>query len=294
MIERNISDFIAVLDTQGIIQYASPSHGKIFGIPSSAVVGKRAVDLIHPDDAPFIEARFAELVREEPYYDPIEVRYRNAEGLWLVIEVRGNTILHEGLVTAIVIIVREISRRKNDEAFMHYMAYHDALTGLPNRAAFYEKLESYIDREASNGELTALIMLDLDEFKQINDTHGHIVGDHLLRAVARTLETLAGPFGYVARLAGDEFVIVMPHLLAHDEITPFTANILSSLRRGVRVQETTFCITASIGVSFHPSHGCTVDDLLSQADQVQYVAKRRGKNQYVLAGQPSDDAAVNG
>jgi len=289
MIETNISDFIAILDTQGIIRYASPSHYKIFGIPAAAVVGKSALDLVHPDDAPFIQERFAELVREEPYYDPIEVRYRNAQGLWLVIEVRGNTILHQGLVTAIVIIVREISRRKNDEAFIHYMAYHDALTGLPNRAAFYEKLESYIDRASHNDELTALIMLDLDEFKQINDTYGHIVGDHLLRAVARTLENLAEPFGYVARLAGDEFVVIMPHIRALEDIAPCTVDILEALRTGVSVQEATFFVTASIGVSFHPSHGNTVDELLSKADQEQYVAKRRGKNQCVLACEPSED-----
>ena len=108
LIEENISDFIAVLDTHGVIRYASPSHEKIFGIPVSEVLGKRAVDLVHPEDAAFVQERMMELLRQEVYEEPVEIRYKNRDGLWLMTEIRGNPIVQGDSVTSIVIVAREV------------------------------------------------------------------------------------------------------------------------------------------------------------------------------------------
>jgi len=211
LIEANISDFIAVLDPLGVIQYASPSHENIFGIPACEVLGKRAVDLVHPEDAPFVQERFMELLRQESYDKPIEIRYKNRDGYWLITEVRGNPIVQGDTITSVVIVAREVSRRKEAESFTHFMAYHDLLTKLPNRLAFHEKLAESMEGSRQHDCITALIMLDLDGFKQVNDTCGHAMGDQLLRSVATLLSTTIGPFGgFVARLGGDEFVIILP------------------------------------------------------------------------------------
>ncbi len=283
LIEENISDFIAVLDTHGVIRYASPSHEKIFGIPVSEVLGKRAVDLVHPEDAAFVQERMMELLRQEVYEEPVEIRYKNRDGLWLMTEIRGNPIVQGDSVTSIVIVAREVSRRKQAESFIHYMAYHDLLTGLPNRLAFSEKLAKSIDGSRPSDSMTALIMLDLDGFKQVNDTSGHAVGDQLLQAVAVLLTETVGPFGFVARLAGDEFVIVVPSVSVVKDVSDVAHAILDAFQTSLLLNEEEFLLTGSIGISVHPIHGTTVDTLLTRADQALYVAKGLGKNQYAIA-----------
>lgn len=283
LIEWHIPDVIAILDAEGIIRYMSPSHYHIFGISASALVGRRAIDLIHPEDQTFIAERLEEIMREETYYDPIEVRYRDAAGLWLVIEVRGNAVVREGLVTSVVLVIREVSRRKQEEAFIHFMAYHDALTGLPNRAALYEKLDEYMKWPHRGGDMMALILLDLDEFKQVNDTYGHIVGDGLLRHVARQLEHVMGPFGYVARLGGDEYVAIAPRVRRVDDMSVLAESVMAMFGVDVQIEGLSLDVSVSLGISLYPLHGQTVVELLDQADRALYAAKRGGRRQYAFA-----------
>jgi len=179
--------------------------------------------------------------------------------------------------------VREVSRRKQEEAFIHYMAYHDALTGLPNRAALYEKLAEYMEWPHRGDDMMALIMLDLDEFKQVNDTYGHILGDMLLQHIARKLEHVMGPFAYVARLAGDEYIAVVPRVQRTEDLFALAKSVLATFESGVQIEELRFPVSASLGISLYPLHGQAVDELLNQADKALYAAKRRGKRQYAFA-----------
>ncbi|GHT89986.1 hypothetical protein AGMMS49545_01980 [Betaproteobacteria bacterium] len=177
---------------------------------------------------------------------------------------------------------------ENHHAMMH-MAHHDALTGLPNRLTFFTLLENAIAQARRQGRKLAVLFVDLDRFKVINDQYGHQAGDELLLAVARRLRSGVRASDTAARLSGDEFVVLLNPIHSDEEACLVTEKLLQRFNQPVELEEVTLPIHASIGISLFPDHGQTPQVLLEAADVAMYASKASGRNKCSLAKKPAED-----
>jgi diguanylate cyclase (GGDEF)-like protein/PAS domain S-box-containing protein len=192
-----------------------------------------------------------------------------------------------GEVIGYVCVVRDITARKEAEEQIRWLAYHDSLTRLPNRALFHDRLEQAIARAKRTSESVALLYIDLDGFKPINDTYGHDQGDDLLRQVATRLEQSVRAEDTVSRIGGDEFVVLLPFLTTPEEAPQVAQRIHDSLSTPFQLfqspeQEALPRVSACIGISIFPEHGTDGPSLLRSADEAMYRAKRGGPGTYRL------------
>ena len=172
---------------------------------------------------------------------------------------------------------------KQAEHRLRHLAYHDSLTGLPNRELFEERLCQSLNWAVEHHQLVALLFLDLDGFKQINDTYGHAMGNLLLKAVSQRLIRCLRNSDTVSRFGGDEFVVLLPTLSHPADVLKVAKKILDTLSHNFALEGTVISITTSIGISICPLDGTEMDDLLKKADLAMYLAKQKGKNQYALS-----------
>jgi two-component system, sensor histidine kinase LadS len=179
-----------------------------------------------------------------------------------------------------LLLQEEITERRRAEEALFEQAHHDSLTGLPNRLLLKDRFELAIAQAGRNDSLLALLMLDLDGFKRINDTLGHDVGDQVLVEFADILRSTVRSTDTVARLGGDEFVVLLGSLRDADEAVRVTGKILKALAAAAQLGEPASDVTASIGVALHPQDGANLDALLKYADKAMYRAKDAGGNRY--------------
>jgi diguanylate cyclase (GGDEF)-like protein len=163
---------------------------------------------------------------------------------------------------------------------LRYLAYHDALTGLANRKQFYERLSQSIDWAHKNNQLVGLMFLDLDGFKQVNDTLGHDTGDQLLRVVAQRLTSSLRSSDIVSRLGGDEFTVILPGIPQLEYVAKVAEKILETLSQVFLLEGQNVFVTVSIGISIYPLDGEVEETLIKNADAAMYRAKQLGRNQY--------------
>lgn len=180
-------------------------------------------------------------------------------------------------------LARTNAELKRSEDRLRHLAYHDGLTGLPNRDLFMEQLEHFLSWAEVHEKLVAVLFLDLDGFKHINDTYGHTVGDLLLKAVARRLSNSLRSTDIVGRFGGDEFVVLLPGIHAAEDVEIVSRKLVYALTQPFALEQHQIQITTSIGISLYPMHGKLPQDLVEKADQAMYEAKEMGKNRYTLA-----------
>ncbi len=182
-----------------------------------------------------------------------------------------------------VVVLNDITERKRAEQELRYLANFDTLTGLPNRALLSERLARAIVRARRHDTMVAVLFLDLDRFKEINDSLGHAVGDRILKAVASRLQANTNPTDTVSRLGGDEFTVVVEDIASDEVAFQVARNILAAFVRPLVVDERSeISITPSIGISIYPAHGLAPTDLLKHADTAMYQAKAMGRNTYLV------------
>ncbi|MGJ3253464.1 MAG: diguanylate cyclase domain-containing protein [Elainellaceae cyanobacterium] len=191
-------------------------------------------------------------------------------------------------------LVRSNAELKETENQLRRIAYHDPLTGLPNRKLLHERLAQAIEWAAQTQQLIAILFLDLDGFKLINDTEGHLMGDLLLKAVAQRLTGCLRSSDTVARLGGDEFVVILPAIPSVQHIDRVAQKILNTLSQSFAIEGKTIAMTTSIGISMYPDSGTSVEDLIANADKAMYSAKEFGKNHYVFARAVDAIAEISG
>ena len=269
----NASDLIVVLDVAGVVQYATPAAGRLFGHPGDTV-GARVLELIHPDDLDLVVERLGRPVDDAGGGELIEFRVAHADGDYVWVECLSTNLLDEPSVGGIVCNVRDISERKETERILRHRSKHDSLTELPNR---HHLVETLSERVAS-GQRFALLLLDLDRFKEINDALGHETGDRLLLDVARRLTTLARSTDLVARLGGDEFAVVVDGADDDDSAAAIAADLLRAFDAPFEFDGMGLHVGASIGiaVSQGEASGDNVTLLLQRADVAMYRAKASG------------------
>ena len=237
-------------------------------------------DMTHPDDrARMARDREAHFAGRTPLYLN-EHRVRCRDGQWKWILSRGVVISRDaqGRPLRVIGTHTDISARKEAESRLWAQARHDSLTGLPNRRLLQERFDQLCHAEASPRPMMALLLVDLDEFKAVNDTLGHAAGDALLCEVARRLRALVGPDDLVARMGGDEFAVLLTRPADNDEATGLAARIAACLRVPLRHGEAELRAGGSIGIAVWPHSGLSLSELLRDADQALYAVKAEGRN----------------
>jgi len=174
---------------------------------------------------------------------------------------------------------RELS---NANQHLQFLATHDNLTGLPNRFLFFDRLDQAIKKSRRQKHRFALLFIDLDDFKQVNDSFGHVTGDEALKKVADFLAQSVRDSDTVARLAGDEFMIILDNIRSISDVETITQKTLRAISQPIETEQATIVVTASIGISIFPDHGQDAEILLKKADAAMYLIKDREKDSYVL------------
>ena len=292
LIAENLGDFIAVLDRNGQRLYNSPSYRKFFG-STYDLLGTDSFLEIHPEDQERVKQVFRETV-QTGIGRQIHHRMLMSDSSIREMESWGNVIKDdEGRVSRVVVVSRDITERKQMEDKIRQMAFYDDLTALPNRRLLHDRLRQTMAASARSRYYGALMFLDLDNFKTLNDSQGHVVGDLLLIQAAHRLKSCVRQMDTVARLGGDEFVVMLSEL--DTDITASTAQagivaekIRAALSEPYRLTVKTQCenetfivehhCTASIGVTLFINNQGSLDNLLKWADSAMYQAKEAGRN----------------
>lgn len=279
---QHSQDIITVHDRQGITLYESPSASRLLGYPAGALIGRIPFDAIHPKDVARARAAFDRLLEggEEEVIAPIEFRFRHARGHWIHLEALGNNLIDHPGIRGVVLTSRDVSERKKAQARAQYVSQHDVLTGLPNRLLMQDRLNQAITQARRNGSLVALMFIDLDRFKLVNDSFGHLIGDALLKQVAIRLTHCLRDTDTVARLGGDEFTIMLPDAASAQVVGEVAQRVLSDFNQPFSDGEQEMYVSASIGISLFPRDGASPDELVKHADTAMYSAKDSGRNNY--------------
>jgi diguanylate cyclase (GGDEF)-like protein/PAS domain S-box-containing protein len=276
---HNSFDIITIHDESGVTVYESPAAARILGYAPGSLVGQTPFDTIHPKDVERARSSFAALVRgENPA--PIELRFRHADGSWIWLEALGNNLLEHPGIRGIVLTSRDVTERKRAEERAQYLANYDVLTGLPNRFLMQDRLAQACAQAHRNGLRVAVMHIDLDRFKVVNETLGHYVGDALLKHAADRLKKSAREGDTVARVGGDEFTVVLPNMTSVQVLSAFADKILGSLARPFPGEGQDLFVSASLGISLFPDDARSVDDLIKHADAAMFRAKSTGRNNY--------------
>lgn len=283
---------VVITDARGIVEYVNDRFTDLSGWSAAELVGHSASVLADPDGTG--EDAIAEAVRSgEPWKGEARARRRSGETYWETVSV-APVRDDAGAITHFVAVKEDITQRKESERRVWQQANFDAVTGLPNRVLFQDRLHQDLTRARRKGGRLCLMFIDLDRFKLVNDTLGHEAGDELLVEVGRRLTACVRESDTVARLAGDEFTILLPDPGTAQDIAAVANRVLDSLRNGfVIAGGREVFIGGSIGISIFPDHGDDASSLLKHADAAMYRAKDLGRNTHcVYSEDMGEDAAA--
>lgn len=277
---QHSTDAIMVVDRDGVIRYEGASVANVLGHEPGALAGRPLSDLVHPEDAEALTTQIFEK-RGPDTHGGVECRWLASNDRWLLCETIATNLADDPHVRGWVLNTRNVSERKALETELTFQATHDALTGLANRARFGHMVDEAV-RNANNPSNLAILFVDIDDFKQVNDSAGHAVGDALLVQVADRLRRCVREVDEVARLGGDEFGILLAQVAGEDEAIAVAVRIFETLAAPVLSGPKRLLISASVGVAVGLSPGEDGTYLIRKADDAMYVAKQRGKRGYAL------------
>jgi diguanylate cyclase (GGDEF)-like protein/PAS domain S-box-containing protein len=276
------SDAIAVTDANGLLLYASPALPRLAGSETATGVGRDLRQLVPPEHRARVDSILASLVVDDDV-TTFECPIRHASGAMRHVEVTASNRLGDPAVKGIVINLRDVTDRVEAAAHLAHQAMHDTLTDLPNRALLLDRLDQALARAARSGRACALMFVDLDHFKQINDLHGHAAGDQVLIIVADRLARAVRPGDSVARFGGDEFVVLAENIDGRQGAQDVAERIRSDLDNAITLGGRRIAIGCSIGIAISDRHN--PDTLLREADTALYRAKGAGRNCWELYDQ---------
>ncbi|MGE0680387.1 MAG: putative bifunctional diguanylate cyclase/phosphodiesterase [Candidatus Binatia bacterium] len=267
-------DLVAILTPEGAVRYVSPSSKLLLGYSQDEWIGANLLSYIHPEDEGAVRAAFAYAMQNIGSTHRDEIRFLHCDGSWRVLEVISTGSHNEGGERGVVMSARDISERVAQTAALRHQALHDTLTDLPNRIFFRESLQQAILHARRYKKPLALLLLDLDRFREINDTFGHHWGDMLLRQVGVRLHDALRKSDPIARLGGDEFAVLLPNTGDMNGAIRAATRLMNVLEHTFVVEGHTLNVGASIGIALCPEHGEDADTLLRRADIAMYTAKR--------------------
>lgn len=281
-----VPDAVCVVDAEGRFLFVSASFERIFGYAPDEVLGQRIFDLVHPDDRA-ATVQQADQVNAGALQRHFRNRYVHKDGHSVDIQWSARWLPEYGVRIG---VGREVSELRRVERELEHRASHDPLTGLPNRHRLQAELQYAIAHAAQTGDGLALLYLDLDGFKEVNDRDGHDAGDRLLREVAQRLQQGLRQGDLVARVGGDEFVALLPGCRDAEAARTVVDGLRARLSQPYALLEGLFRLDASVGIACFPADGSDPDALLAHADRAMYAAKRQ-RPQRGDAGPTRDIAA---
>jgi diguanylate cyclase (GGDEF)-like protein/PAS domain S-box-containing protein len=271
-------DGIGIVSEKLEFTYLNDALAKLYAFASAHhMLGVPLLDLFDPSDAERISNFILPVVHQRGRWRG-EMTGRRSDGITFPQEISLTAIEGGG----VVIVVRDVTERTYAEEQIKHLAYHDALTGLPNRLLFKDRLTVALSHAQREHTRLAVLFLDLDRFKVINDSLGHNIGDQLLQAVAARVQACVRDSDTVARLGGDEFTIMIPGLVRSEDAAPVAQKILEAVRYPFHLEGREFYITTSIGISLYPEDGMDAETLIKNADTAMYQAKEQGRDNYQL------------
>jgi PAS domain S-box-containing protein len=308
ILAENAADMIALVDVKGRRLYNSPSYKRILGYSAAELGETSAFEQIHPDDR-FKILEAGREARETGVGRQLEYRIRHKDGSWRVLESIARAIRDEkGDVTKLVIVNRDITDRKRAQEQLEHNSFHDTLTGLPNRRLFLDRLQHAFDRARRSPEhCYAVLVVDLDAFKQLNDAMGAVLGDHVLMEAGRRMETClreedtvsrhtgdaSMKSAVLSRMGGDEFTILLEGIKDPSDAMRAGTRILASLSLPVTVERREVRIAASVGIALSTAAHQRAEDVLQEADTAMRRAKGLGGGRCEVFSESMHTRAVN-
>jgi diguanylate cyclase (GGDEF)-like protein/PAS domain S-box-containing protein len=279
---QNSSDVIFIIEPDTTIRYTSPSARKVLGLHSKDLVGTKLINHVHPEDKQ-LATRFFMALQETSDATPgvQDWRLMRTDGPLIWTENTGTNLLREPTVEGFVINTRDVSERRTLQSRLAHQAFHDELTRLANRALFLNRVEHAVARVPRGKHLSAVLFLDLDGFKKVNDSLGHAVGDELLVATAARLMTCVRPGDTTARLGGDEFAVLLEDVDGMADVMVVAERISSSLGAPFQLDGREVFVGVSIGIA-ELHMGDSPDEVIRNADLAMYFAKSRRKGHYAV------------
>jgi diguanylate cyclase (GGDEF)-like protein/PAS domain S-box-containing protein len=271
------SDVILLIGADGTIRSASRAALDVLGIDAAELESRPIGELVHPDDVGLLAA-----LEPGARHRRLELRMRHRNGYWLTVEAVASDLSADAHIGALVLTIRDVSERKAFEEQLRHRAFHDPLTQLANRALFLDRLQHALSREGRFEDLVAVLFVDLDDFKLINDGLGHASGDELLVMIANRLRSCLRSADTAARLGGDEFAVLIEGVSDVDQAVAVAERILLALGEPFSIGQLPVPLSASVGVALGSAHATSADELLRNADIAMYAAKRAGKGGHVV------------
>jgi diguanylate cyclase (GGDEF)-like protein/PAS domain S-box-containing protein len=294
---QNSSDVVMVVEADSTIRYISPSVERVLGHEAAVLEGTKLTVLIHPDDRTNVLQFLTSGGHEGDDGHPglTEFRMRHRDDFWLHVETLRTNLMHDENVKGIVLNTRDVSERKAFEEQLAHQAFHDAVTGLANRALFKDRVEHMIERQSRDNLPVSVLFMDLDDFKTINDSLGHAAGDRLLGEVGDRLKSCLRQADTAARLGGDEFAILLEDGGDGVDAAEVASRILASLEGPFHLEGKEVFVRASIGIASADARTSGpegAEELLRNADVAMYMAKEAGKGRYQVFEPAMHDTAL--
>lgn len=278
LIVNNATEGVMITDEKSIIKLVNPAFTRINGYTAEDAIGRNPKFLqsgMH--DQQFYLDLWKSLKESDQWHGVIYNRTKHGRifAQWLVIKAVKN---HQGQTANYIGIFSELLSAKKSDNELTYLAYYDSLTGLPNRQLLQDRMNHLLSQ---NHEFT-VIFIDLDSFKQINDFHGHHIGDQVLKEAARRMKDSLREIDMVARQGGDEFILLCPGLHKEDAIARVCNKVIQNIKQPMRIEDKNYQIGASLGCTIYPNHGDDESQLIKHADLAMYEAKKTGGNTFVI------------
>jgi len=278
---RNTADVIAIVAADARISYVTPTAERIFGLAPRDLIGQLLDDLVTFDDRARLREFLARDLAADGASANIEARVPRGDDKQRIVEIHGTNMDSEPAIGGRLLSLRDTTDRKGIEEQLKRMAFHDPLTLLGNRTLFRDRVEHAVAVSRRNGRGVAVMFVDLDNFKKINDSLGHAQGDRVLSKSAQRLVKATRNGDTVARLGGDEFAVLLENLTSKEQVIEIASRVVESLQESLDLPGADMRVTASVGLAFAmPDDG--VEELMRNADVAMYSAKAQGKGCYTV------------
>ena len=287
LVLEHAGDYVALLSAEGAWLYASPSYQRAFG--ADIMPGTSYFDIVHPDDRGRVRTALVQAPADATH---LRLQYRITGATERYLESDANPVRGaSGAVSQLVLVSRDVTERKEMEAYVVQQSFHDSLTGLPNRLLLMDRLTQATAHRGLRPTPLAVLFMDLDHFKEVNDSLGHAAGDRLLQDVAERIASCVREADTVARVGGDEFVIMLVDLADLSDAALVADKMIATISASCQIEGSELHVTPSIGLAMFPSDGGDPDTLLRNADVAMYHAKRDGGGRYAFFAPEMQEAA---
>jgi diguanylate cyclase (GGDEF)-like protein/PAS domain S-box-containing protein len=278
---RNTADVIAIVGADSAVSYVTPTAERIFGLAAQDLIGQRLEELVAFDDRARLREFLARDLAAPGASAVFEARVPRSDDRQRVVEIHGTNMESEPAIGGRLLNLRDTTDRKGMEEQLKRMALHDPLTLLANRSLFRDRVEHAVAVSKRNGRSVAVIFVDLDNFKRINDSFGHAIGDRVLHRSAQRLVKATRSGDTVARLGGDEFAVLLENLTSEEPVLEIAGRIVASLQESLDLPGADLRVAASVGIAFSTADD-GVEELMRNADVAMYAAKSAGKGRFVV------------